>query len=177
MIAFIEITTFLFGVLICPILALVTLYKIIKSKRYKSNKFFLIIICIICSCFYWYETQSSEQIIDDKLSVIQASHLSDKEIVDILIHKKLESYKNKRLFNKDKILDYEIHHISEPVKTIEPTTSQNIYFNISYSLKVINSYWEAGNGFTKGLWIKDKSDYYELKKNNDEYTLEYVGGL
>lgn len=177
MIIFIEITTFLFGVLICPILAFLTLYKVLKSERYKLGKISLIIICTIFSCFYWYEVQPNEQIIDDNIPIVQAKNLSDKEIVDILIHKKLECYKNRRLFNKDKILDYEINRISDPIKNIEPTTNRNVYYSISYSLKVINSYWNTRNGFAKGLWIKNKSDYYELKKKDDAYTLEYVGGL
>lgn len=51
MIIFIEITTFLFGVLICPILAFLTLYKVLKSERYKLRKISLIIICTIFPAF------------------------------------------------------------------------------------------------------------------------------
>ena len=51
------------------------------------------------------------------------------------------------------------------------------YYDISYSVKTIDPAWIAGNEKNEGLWVNNKSGFFVLIKNNNQYILKHVGGL
>jgi len=51
------------------------------------------------------------------------------------------------------------------------------YYDISYSVKTIDPAWIAGNGKNEGLWVNNKSGFFVLIKNDNQYIfLNRVGG-
>lgn len=155
----------------------IVLYKSIRTKKTKIKNIAIILIGVVYLIFYSYDSILVETIQCNRIAVSDAEGLSEKEIVNkILIHE-FDHYKSERLFNKNKILDYTINRIDGPIKIKDNDGMDKNYYDISYSVKTIDPAWIAGNGKNEGLWVNNKSGFFVLIKNNNQYILKYVGGL
>ena len=119
--------------------------------------------------FYSYDSILVEPIQCNRITVSDAKGLSEKEIVNkILIHE-FDHYKSERLFTKNKIFDYTINRIDGPIKIKDKDGMDKNYYDISYSVKTIDPAWIAGNGKNEGLWVNNKSGFFVLIKNDNQY--------
>lgn len=131
------------------------------------------LIGIIYLSFYSYESIPDENIQYNHIAISDVDELSEKDIINQMLTKEFDYYKSKRLFNKNKLLDYKINRINGPIKN--PSDIGHNYYSVSYSVKTINPEWIAGNGETKGIWVNNKSNIYVLLKNDSQYFLKNVG--
>lgn len=173
MIGFIEVTLFIACMIIFPVLAVVFMYRSVKLRACRTINLVLSAICICFSVFYCYESQESHGQFENRISMTEAKDLSDQDIVKKLLHQKFTFSEKQRLFSKNRILDYRINAIRPAANYSE----NDKYFSVSYSVKTLNSYWNHGNGHEEGLWIVDKSEYYQLITHDDAFELKFIGGL
>lgn len=151
----------------------VTIYKYIRIKKLETKYLVIMLIGILYSLFYSYESIPDENIQYDHITISAVDKLSEKEIVNKILIRKFDYYKSKRLFNKNKLLDYRINRIDGPIKN--PSDIGHNYYSVSYSVKTINPEWIAGNGEIKGIWVNNKSNIYVLLKNDSRYFLKNIG--
>ena len=155
----------------------ISFYKYIRTKKGRRKNIAIILIGVAYLMFYSYDSILVEPIQCNRITVSDAKGLSEKEIVNkILIHE-FDHYKSERLFNKNKIFDYTINRIDGPIKIKDKDGMDKNYYDISYSVKTIDSAWIAGNGKNEGLWVNNKSGFFVLIKNDNQYILKHVGGL
>ena len=136
----------------------IILYKCIRTKKTKIKNIAIILIGVVYLIFYSYDSILVETIQCNRIAVSDAEGLSEKEIVN-------------------KILDYTINRIDGPIKIKDNDGMDKNYYDISYSVKTIDPAWIAGNGKNEGLWVNNKSGFFVLIKNNNQYILKHVGGL
>ncbi|MCH4217658.1 MAG: hypothetical protein LKF74_03775 [Megasphaera sp.] len=149
---------------------IISVYKSIKMKKIETKYMAVMIIGIMYFAFYSYESISVEENQYNQIEVSEAEGKSEKEIINKILIQEFDHYKSKRLFTKNKIFDYKINRIDGPM-------NDKKNYDISYSVKTINTEWIAGNGEIEGLWINNKSGFYNLIRNDNCYTLKYIGGL
>lgn len=70
-----------------------------------------------------------------------------------------------------------INRIDGPIKIRDSDGMDKNYYDISYSVKTIDPVWIAGNGKNEGLWVNNKSGFFILIKNGNQYILKHIGGL
>ncbi|WP_443674856.1 hypothetical protein, partial [Megasphaera sp.] len=112
--------------------------------------------------FYSYDSILVEPIQCNRIAVSDAEGLSEKEIVNKILIREFDHYKSERLFTKNKIFDYTINRIDGPIKIRDSDGMDKNYYDISYSVKTIDSAWIAGNGKNEGLWVNNKSGFFIL---------------
>ena len=158
-----------------PFIIIITIYKCTKNKKNKRKDIAIILIGIIYLLFYSYESMPSEKVQYNHIAISEVDGLSEREIVNEMLIQEFDNYKSKRIFTKYQIFDYKINRINGPIDTNSKIDKH--YYDVSYSVKTISPAWIAGNGKSKGLWVNNKSEFYNLIKNGDQYILIRVGGL
>lgn len=169
MITYINYGIFIWFYILVPILFFFSIYKLIFKNKYKKTVIFVLFICIASLLWLGYELYPNTQKINTTINVTSVEALSKQDIVEHLLVAQFNDYKKQKLLDKDSLIDYKINHIKGP--------QNGNYYSISYSIKTISPYWLAGNGTEKGLWIYNKSDYYQLLEHDGIYELKFVGGL
>ena len=98
--------------------------------------------------------------------------LSSTEIVEKLFIRYLEHYKDKPIFDEQRIKDYKIIAVSEV--TYE---TDGIMFEVLYSIRqhFWNEYWEIGVHKEDGM--AKTHIYVSLIKEKDQFRLKLMGGL
>ena len=174
MIIFISDSLFLLYVA-ASLMIIITIYKCIKAKKLETRNIVVILIGIVYLLFYSYESLPSERVQYNHMSISEVEGLSEKEKEKKILVQEFNYYKSKGLFTKNQIFDYKINRINGPIN--DASKIDNHYYDVSYSVKTIAPAWIAGNGESEGLWVNNKSEFYNLIKDNDQYILNHIGGL
>ena len=177
MITLIDNSLVLLAYVITPISVLSLIYMYFKHKRIHKKHVFITFLLILFSMFYAIESASNQLIVNNTILIKDTQGLTNKEIVEKLLKNEFDAYLHENLFAKNKVLDYKIERINGPLTKYNYNQQFDDYYDISYSVKVINANWIAGNGTQDGLWIKNKNGYYRLIKSADKYSLKFIGGL
>lgn len=157
--------------------AAISFYKYIRTKKGRRKNIAIILIGVVYLMFYSYDSILVEPIQCNRIAVSDAEGLSEKEIVNKILIREFDHYKSERLFTKNKIFDYTINRIDGPIKIRDSDGMDKNYYDISYSVKTIDPVWIAGNGKNEGLWVNNKSGFFILIKNGNQYILKHIGGL
>lgn len=160
-----------------PFMLLFFIYNFVTKKKISWILLLILGSSIAYSTFYYVESKPKNITYDNSVKIYEVSTLNDNQIVEVILKKQLDNYKNENLFTKNKLLDYKIERINGPIKIQSDNQVYDDYFDISYSVKTINSNWVAGNGDHNGLWIYNKNAYYRLLKEDDKYILKHIGRL
>ena len=147
------------------------------QRKGEEKNIAIILIGVVYLMFYSYDSILVEPIQCNRIAVSDAEGLSEKEIVNKILIREFDHYKSERLFTKNKIFDYTINRIDGPIKIKDKDGMDKNYYDISYSVKTIDPAWIAGNGKNEGLWVNNKSGFFVLIKNDNQYILKHVGGL
>ena len=106
------------------------------------------------------------------ISLNEVIGLSNTEIVERLFTRYLEHYKDKPIFDEQRIKDYKIIAVSEV--TYE---TDGIMFEVLYSIRqhFWNEYWEIGVHKEDGM--AKSHIYVSLIKEKDQFSLKLMGGF
>jgi len=115
--------------------------------------------------------QSVEDHYEPTISLNEVDNLSNTEIVEKLFTIYLEHYKDKPIFNDQRIKDYKFIGTSERY-----AVADGIAFSVTYSIQqhLWNDYWEIGNGQVKDGMV-EKFRYVSLVKEKDQFRLKLMG--
>ena len=159
--------------IVTPTIMAIFAYRLIKYKRIEVKWMVVTFVFISYGCFFYVESKPMMREPIISVAVNESQPMSGKDIVENLMREKFEVYLNEHLFAPNKIFDYKINRIQGPITV----NGHDDYYSVSYSVKVINQKWIAGNGTLDGLWVNNKSEYYRLMREGDKYRLHFVGGL
>lgn len=154
-----------------PFMVLFFIYKCVTQKKLSP-----IILTILCcaigySVFYYVESKPKNIEYDTSIKISEVNNYNESQIVEILLKRQFDNYKKENLFAKNKLLDYKLNRINGPITIQSNNQTYDNYFDVSYSIKTMDSNWVAGNGEHDGLWIYNRSSYYRLLKEGDKYIL------
>lgn len=177
MITLIDNSLVILAYILAPISLISLMYILFKRLPLKKTHVFITLFLVLFSIFFMMESKSNQPIINNSVPIKDVQGLTNEEIVEKLLRNEFNAYLQENFFAENKVLDYKIERINGPLTIHTNNQEFDDYYDISYSVKVINANWIAGNGTQDGLWIKNKNGYYRLIKSADKYSLKFIGGL
>lgn len=105
------------------------------------------------------------------ISLNEVVDLSNTEIVEKLLIRYLEHYKDKPIFDEQRIKEYKLIGASEKYAVAEGTA---FFVTYSFQQHFWNDYWGIGNHQTTDGMIK-RSRYVSLIKEKDQFRLKIMG--
>ncbi|VBB09181.1 Hypothetical protein LUCI_4467, partial [Lucifera butyrica] len=119
-------------------------------------------------------TSSDNAKFEPRVSLSEVNGLSDTDVVNRLFILYLDHFKEKSIFNGEKIVAYK----DVKARKVPHVNGYGDLYSVSYSVQETfwGSYWEAGNGhIAEDSWILGKSFVVELTKENGEAKLRIIG--
>ena len=114
--------------------------------------------------------QSDNEYYEPTISLNEVDNLSNTEIVEKLFIIYLEHYKEKPIFNDQRIKDYKFIGTTERYAVVD-----GVAFSVTYSIQqhFWNEYWEIGGQAVDGMVKKFR--YVSLIKEKDQFRLKIMG--
>jgi len=132
----------------------------------------MILFAVLGLVFLKMQVYKTVEQYEPTISLNEVVDLSNTEIVDKLFVRYLEHYKDKPLFDEQRIKDYKIIAVSE-VKY----ATDGIMLEVLYSIRqhFWNAYWDIGIHEEDGMVTNHI--YVSLIKEKDQFSLKLMGGL
>lgn len=146
--------------------------KIIKVIRISLFIILFTVLSLLAIVFLKIQYETNNESYELTISLNEAVGLSNTEIVEQLLTQYFEHYKDKPLFNNQRIKEYKITHVSEVSYVADGRA-----FTIEYLIQqhFWNDYWEIGGSRHEKNGMLEKLRYVRLNKEKDQFRLQVMG--